>query len=145
MSKYIGKVAACPMPREVLSEANQRGLVTVLASVGGVELTAEPVDLDPEQARYLAGLLCQAADESEAMKNIQLEAPDQSLPEDAKIKAAHPTRTGRNDLYTEAMRLVGAKHSKAALVELVNWLLYELQQDRATMIEAAKKLGGISF
>lgn len=48
---------------------------------------------------------------------------DQPLPEDEAIKAAHPLRSGRHDLYGEAMRLVGAKHSKAALVELVNWLL----------------------
>lgn len=50
---------------------------------------------------------------------------DLPLPEDAEIKAAHPLRTGRHDLYAEAMRLVGAKHSKGALVELVNWQLHE--------------------
>lgn len=49
---------------------------------------------------------------------------DRPLPEDDAIKAAHPTRTGRHDLYAEAMRMVGAKHSKGALVDLVNWLLY---------------------
>lgn len=49
---------------------------------------------------------------------------DSALPEDADIKAAHPTRTGRHDLYAEAMRLVGAKHSKRGLIDLVNWLLY---------------------
>lgn len=50
---------------------------------------------------------------------------DAPLPEDAAIQAAHPLRTGRHDLYAEAMRLVGARHSKAGLVELVNWLLAE--------------------
>lgn len=55
---------------------------------------------------------------------------DQPLPEDDAIKAAHPTRSGRHDLYEEAMRLVGAKHSKAALVELVNWLLVERDEAR---------------
>lgn len=50
---------------------------------------------------------------------------DSPLPEDAAIKAAHPTKTGRHELYDEAMRLVGARHSKAGLVELVNWLLLE--------------------
>lgn len=48
---------------------------------------------------------------------------DRPLPEDKAIADAHPMRTGRRDLYAEAMRLVGAKHSKGALVELVNWLL----------------------
>ncbi len=51
---------------------------------------------------------------------------DTPLPEDDAIRAAHPTRTGRHDLYAEAMRLVGARHSKGGLVELVNWLLYRL-------------------
>ena len=54
---------------------------------------------------------------------------DYPLPEDAEIDAAHPLRTGKHDLYAEAMRLVGAKHSKGALVELVNWLLYRLAQE----------------
>lgn len=48
---------------------------------------------------------------------------DQFLPEDEAISNAHPMRTGRHDLYEEAMRLVGAKYTKGALVELVNWLL----------------------
>lgn len=55
------------------------------------------------------------------------------------IKAAHPTRTGRHDLYAEAMRLVGERHAKAELVELVNWCLYECakrsdQQERAKIV-----------
>jgi len=50
---------------------------------------------------------------------------DYPLPEDKEIEAAHPLHTGRHDLYAEAMRLVGAKRSKGALVELVNWLLYK--------------------
>ena len=63
------------------------------------------------------------------------EASDQAIPEDEHIKAAHPTRSGRHDTYQEAMRLVGAKKSKASLVALVNWLLLEREQ-------AAKGGGG---
>ena len=48
---------------------------------------------------------------------------DKSLPEDSAIQAAHPLNGGDPDRMAEAMRLVGAKRSKAALVELVNWLL----------------------
>ncbi len=48
---------------------------------------------------------------------------DQPLPEDEAIDAAHPVRTGNHAIYAEAMRMVGAKRSKGALVELVNWLL----------------------
>lgn len=37
---------------------------------------------------------------------------DQPLPEDAEITAAHPMNSGRDDLYMEAMRLVGARRAK---------------------------------
>lgn len=73
---------------------------------------------------------------TDAYRDGSVRAPewdDHSLPEDEAIAAAHPMRTGRHDLYQEAMRLVGAKHSKAALVELVNWLLAKQEsagQDR---------------
>lgn len=53
---------------------------------------------------------------------------DKPLPEDDAIAASHPLRSGRHDLYAEAMRLVGAKHSKGALVALVNWLLNEREK-----------------
>lgn len=52
---------------------------------------------------------------------------DKPIPEDDAIEAAHPLRNGRHDLYAEAMRLVGAKHSKYALVDLVNWLLHRIE------------------
>jgi hypothetical protein len=48
---------------------------------------------------------------------------DKPIPQDKEIKAYHPTRTGRHEVYADAMALVGAKRSKYALVELVNWLL----------------------
>jgi hypothetical protein len=48
---------------------------------------------------------------------------DKDLPEDRDIIAAHPTETGKHDLYLQALRLVEAKRSKYALVDLVNWLL----------------------
>lgn len=48
------------------------------------------------------------------------------LPEDEEIEAAFPTRSGRHDLYQEAMRLVGARITKGELVALVNWLLVRI-------------------
>lgn len=48
---------------------------------------------------------------------------DKPLPEDEAIHAEHPLRTRDYDTYSEALRLVGAKRSKHALVDLVNWLL----------------------
>jgi hypothetical protein len=41
----------------------------------------------------------------------------------ARIAVAHPLRTGDDATYGVAMRMVGNRHSKGALVELVNWLL----------------------
>lgn len=64
---------------------------------------------------------------------------DKPLPEDDAIKAVFPTRSGRHDLYAEAMRLVGAKRSKRALVELVNWLLHR-EADECLEVEAARVL-----
>ena len=55
---------------------------------------------------------------------------DKPLPEDDAIMRAHPVNTGRHDLYLEAMRLVGARHSKGGLVSLVNWLLAEREKAR---------------
>jgi len=41
----------------------------------------------------------------------------------SRIAEAHPTRSGSHEDYACAMRMVGARHSKRALVDLVNWLL----------------------
>lgn len=66
---------------------------------------------------------------------------DKPLPEDEAIKAAHPLRSGRHDLYQEAMRLVGAKRSKGALVELVTWLLLQRAPTRDEMlVEGLKRM-----
>ena len=48
---------------------------------------------------------------------------DRGLPEEEAIRNAHPLRTGRHDIYKRAMDLVRPRHSKFALVDLVNWLL----------------------
>jgi hypothetical protein len=52
---------------------------------------------------------------------------DQPLkPEEEKaIEAAHPMRSGRHDVYAEALCIVEAKQSKYGLVGVVNWLLHE--------------------
>lgn len=55
---------------------------------------------------------------------------DMPLPEDKDIEAAFPTRSGRHELWAEAMRLVGAKRSKGELVKLVNWLLNRIHTAR---------------
>jgi hypothetical protein len=39
------------------------------------------------------------------------------------IRAAHPMHSGAHEQYGIAMEMVGHRHSKGRLVELVNWLL----------------------
>ena len=43
----------------------------------------------------------------------------------AAINAAHPNRSGAHENYAIAMKMVGHRHSKNALVALVCWLLVE--------------------
>jgi hypothetical protein len=44
----------------------------------------------------------------------------------AAIAAAHPLRTGHHASYARALELVGNRHSKGALVELVSYLLVQI-------------------
>lgn len=61
--------------------------------------------------------------EATLAKALLLREEDQALPEDEHINAAHPLLTGDYELHADAVRMVGAKRSKNALVDLVNWLL----------------------
>jgi hypothetical protein len=68
---------------------------------------------------------------------------DEALPEDEAIDAAFPLTSRRFDLHDEARRLVGAKRSKGALIDLVNWLLHRIEQARApwaNVVAAAVRL-----
>lgn len=47
--------------------------------------------------------------------------------EECCINAAHPFETNRYDLYDRAQRLVTERHAKGDLVELVNWLLWRIE------------------
>lgn len=39
------------------------------------------------------------------------------------IEASHPMKTGAHDAYATALEMVGNRHSKGALVQLVCWLV----------------------
>lgn len=54
-------------------------------------------------------------------------SPEQAI-EKCKIEQAHPLNSGRHDLYSRAMRLVGERHGKGDLVDLVVWLLLEAER-----------------
>lgn len=45
------------------------------------------------------------------------------------IDSAHPTRSGSHAEYATAMKMVGNRHSKGELVDLVNWLLVRLKAE----------------
>lgn len=92
------------------------GVAEAVALARRIVETADRGDSRPENEEILAHALLASQPDGGAW----LDAP---LPEDAEISAAHPMKTGRYDTWTEAMRLVGARHSKDALVSLVNWLL----------------------
>ncbi len=69
----------------------------------------------------------------------ELDWDDKQLPEDKEIDDCHPSRTGKHELYAEAMRLVGARHSKGGLVELVNWLLHRTDR-MSRLLDAVRPL-----
>lgn len=66
---------------------------------------------------------------------------DMPLPEDEEIDSVFPTRSGRHDLYAEALRLVSAKRSKGTLVALVNWLLHRCVKAEGERDDAKRLFG----
>jgi len=58
-------------------------------------------------------------------KLAKLELVDSPDKYSDKINEAHPLETGRHDIYEQAMEMVGNRHGKYELVDLVNWLLIE--------------------
>lgn len=64
------------------------------------------------------------------------ESSDKPIPEDAEIQVNHPHLSGSHETYAEAMRMVGAKRSKGALVDLVNWLLMRLEASKGAVATA---------
>lgn len=126
-----------------IGEVRHRLRVTLAAEEVSTAMTEER---DMAKARTLLEIiLCTAPEHAEtrvphitaalrAEREAVLSWPsdaDQSLPEDDAIHAAFPTRSGRHDLYAEAMRLVGARISKGGLVALVNWLLVERAKEHS--------------
>lgn len=58
----------------------------------------------------------------------------------AEIEAAFPTRSGAHEAYADAMRMVGNRRSKGALVALVTWLIVRFDAKHAKLVEVADKL-----
>jgi hypothetical protein len=72
----------------------------------------------------------------------QQEWPDDKVDEwTALIEAAHPLKTKAYAQWDTAMRMVGNRHSKGALVELVCWLLQraESASPSSSVLERARE------
>lgn len=104
----------------------------ILGYARTVVLMAEAGKFDAPKTENLARALIAAENrigELEGALATALEWTDEDkpIPEDELIGAAHPTEGGDEDIFANALRMVGAKRSKGALVDLVNWLLHERQ------------------
>lgn len=86
--------------------------------------TSEEYDDYPSALRRMADIIEAHTNKTTVEPDAWNSQDDRSIPEDAAISAAFPTRSGRHDLYAKASRLVGAKYTKGALIALVNWLLH---------------------
>ena len=53
---------------------------------------------------------------------------DRETPDDEAIAAEHPVMSGKDARYLQALKYVEARHSKYALVDLVNWLLSRIPE-----------------
>ena len=49
------------------------------------------------------------------------------------IEASHPLKTGAHDAYATAMEMVGNRHSKGSLVDLVCWLVQRVNVAEAQL------------
>lgn len=130
-----------PAAIKLLYELNYSMNVKVCAAGNPKDMPATPIIVDPEIERLKS--------ENEKLTNILASLrdfenwDDKDLPEEDLIKAAHPLKTKKHYLYAEALRLVHAKHSKYALVDLINWLLFDMEQLKARVaeLEAMKVYG----
>lgn len=79
-----------------------------------------------------------ALDEAESQADATLVWADSDDRDDEwtdAVHAAFPTRSGSHPTYATAMRMVGNRYSKGALVALVNWLLVEREKLAAHILQ----------
>lgn len=113
-----GEVAGSWKPlREVIAANDRADRIGEQLEALKTDYAALRLELKDTEARL------EALTEAEKTRLAATWDSDKPLPEDDAIRAAHPLRSNDYARYVEATRLVGAKHSKYALVDLVNWLL----------------------
>lgn len=120
------------------TEPGQGGMHTHAKPAPTPEAAARPLDkligaLGPEQPlpdvspETIAALFNHDEDGGENYRDHIPDNPKHRREREA-IAAAHPLKTGRHDLYETALRLVGERHEKGDLVELVTWLLLRIEE-----------------
>lgn len=107
---------------QVEQEWNPQSVAKLLGITPGRSIRA---NIAPKIRELLADKHAAIAERDEARSWTDEDKP---ILEDEAIKQAHPLVTGKDETYTEALRMVGAKRSKYALVDLVNWLLSRIEQ-----------------
>lgn len=116
---------------------NRLAIVVEAGEIAPEAAAREAAMLDEARACAMAMRAWRAAnwparrDEARAFARMWRGCDDAALPEDAAIAAHHPCTNGSHAAYMEAMRLVGARHSKHGLVELVSWLLQRAERAEA--------------
>jgi hypothetical protein len=91
----------------------------------------EAIEARAKESRFIAitpkdtAILVAYTRSLEAERDAWQKWQDSPTEHDDAISAAFPTRSGSHVQYAQAMEMVGTRHSKGALVALVNWLLVE--------------------
>ena len=100
-----------------------------------VPTQSQPGDFEAPTPGDLARIIRQQRAELEGLRTeiraFKFDVSETTKPAETKqfykeINAAHPSNTGRHDLYRQAMELVSERHAKFELVRLVNWLLTQI-------------------
>jgi hypothetical protein len=142
MKTYLNPNEHCsPGPHEILySHLSDLEMANKVRMVTRNDFEHEPI---VQGARDRILHLSQRVEELERALIAKAEwcDEDQDLPEDDAIDAAHPLQTGDHKSYETALRLVGARRSKGALVGLVCWLVH----DRDTHKKSLDMLYGEKF
>lgn len=78
------------------------------------------------EEKYLSDLV----DKKVIYRHLGIPWEDKPSPEDKEISAAHPMHSGNHKRYQRAAELISSRHSKGSLINLVNWLLSQIEEKK---------------
>lgn len=105
-------------------------LVSILRKQPADDAEGKLLHLVASEMEKMADYAVWVKEADKFLKEAVGDTPVTSLSEAKAIAAAHPLQTRRFDLHNEAMRLVGERHAKGDLVDLVNWLLLRIEEKK---------------